>query len=472
MSEIVASSQVPTMEQEEVLRLWAEHISKGQTTLIGAFGFGNDRAHSAQGAWITLSNGRRILDFTGGIGVLNHGHNHPKILNARIDYQRRNRMEVHKNFFSPYAAALAKNWSELMPDDLEVSYFPNSGAEAVEGAVKLAYKYHGGRRGTILRSNIAFHGKLLGAGGLTASPELNFSFPTIPGIDEFIFGDLESVKQAIARHDNQDGSSDVYAIIIEPFSATTLRSCSEGFLRGLMQLCRSLDIILIFDEVYTGWGKTGSLFYFMRYEGLVPDIVTTSKSFGGGKSSISGFISRRKIFVGAYGTSADATLHSTTYFGCGEEGATALAAMEVTVDERFAERALDLGAALQKGFERLCVTYPNFFTEHRGAGALRGIRVAPVGEAFFKMLAVLPGPWHADVQFAQKLAVGAVISRLYDEHGILTYFASNEPILLIASPPLICELSDVDTFLVALEECAQYGLPRMVADFCLQAVKR
>ena len=95
---------------------------------------------------------------------------------ARKRFAEARRMEVHKAFFSPYLAALSHNIAALLPGDLSVSYFPNSGAEANEGAIKMAYKYHGGRRNTILRADISFHGKTLGAGSLTGSSENSFRF--------------------------------------------------------------------------------------------------------------------------------------------------------------------------------------------------------------------------------------------------------------------------------------------------------
>src|SRR3989338_7383072 len=165
---------------EKIHELYREHVNSTQVDLISAFGFGRVTVSRAEGMYIYTTDGRKILDFTGGIGVLNHGHNHPRILAARIAYQQEKRMEVHKNFFSPYVAGLSHNIAQLMPGDLKISYFCNSGAEAVAGAGKIAYKHFNGKRRHILSADISFHGKLLGTGGLTQSPEISFRFPTIP----------------------------------------------------------------------------------------------------------------------------------------------------------------------------------------------------------------------------------------------------------------------------------------------------
>jgi len=216
---------------EKVQELYREYISKSQADLISSFGFGRTVAVRSEGVYIYTSDGRKILDFTGGIGVLSHGHNHPRILAARIEYQKQKRMEVHKNFLSPYIAGLSHNIGQLLPEDLDISYFCNSGAEAVEGAVKLAYKYHDGNRKYILHSDISFHGKLLGAAGLTGSPELDFKFPTIPNVESFKYNNLDSVKGLISSIRKPNGESDIYAIVIEPLNASTLRECSSEFLK-------------------------------------------------------------------------------------------------------------------------------------------------------------------------------------------------------------------------------------------------
>ncbi len=127
------------LSTSQVHELYRAHVNKSQVSLMTSFGFGRELVDHAEGSWIHTRDGRRILDFTGGVGVLNHGHNHPRILAARRRFQEQRRMEVHKTYFSPYIAALGHNLARLLPGDLNLSFFPNSGAEAVEGAVKLAY---------------------------------------------------------------------------------------------------------------------------------------------------------------------------------------------------------------------------------------------------------------------------------------------------------------------------------------------
>lgn len=465
MAELLTPEDCARMSPHQVHDLYRRYVSRSQVSLIGSFGFGQDLADHAEGCWITLRNGRRILDFTGGIGVLNHGHNHPRILAARRRFAERRAMEVHKNFLSPYVAALSHNLAQLLPGDLNVSYFPNSGAEAVEGALKLAYKYHRGRRGTVLHSDIAFHGKLLGAGSLTASPEVTFPYPALAGTDRFVYDDLESFVLALDRHRSGDGSSDVYAVVLEPFSASGLRECSAAFLHEVRRLCTERDIVLVFDEVYTGWGRTGTLFHFMRHPGLVPDILTTSKSFGGGKASISGYVAREPVFRAAYDNLADATLHSTTYYGFGEETVTALEAVAIAVEDDYPGRAAWIGEQLSVGLARMAARYPGLVAGTAGRGALHGVFLTAGHPALARVLRLLPAPVTRDPRLPLKLVTAAVIAALYRDHDVLTFYGSNHGLPLVVSPPLVAGDKDVGVFLEALDAVLDQGAARLLARF-------
>lgn len=465
MSELLTLDQAENLGIDQVHDLYKKYVSRSEVSLLRSFGFGRDLVDSAEGAWIQLRDGRRLLDFTGGVGVLNHGHNHPRVLAARDRFREGRRMEVHKIYLSPYVAALSHNLATLLPGDLNISYFPNSGAEAVEGAIKLAYKYHGGRRGTVLHTDIAFHGKLLGAGSLTASSEVHFAYPKLPGTDSFAYGDLESFRLALERHTDDRGRSDVYAVALEPFSASTLRECSAEFLYEVRRICTELDIVLIFDEVYTGWGKTGRMFHFMHHPGLVPDVVTTSKSFGGGKSSISGYIAREPIFRQAYDNPRDVTLHSTTYHGFGEETATALEAVAVAVEEDFPARAQALEAILAPGLADIAARHPSLVAGIAGKGALYGIRLRPRAQLPAAVRDLIPVQLAKDPQAFPKLITGAVIAALYRDHDILSFFGSTQDIALIASPPLVAGEKEARLFLDALDAVLDRGAPRLVASF-------
>ncbi|MBI5741705.1 MAG: aspartate aminotransferase family protein [Nitrospirae bacterium] len=455
---------------EKIQELYREYFNKSQVELIGSFGFGRAVASHAEGMYIYTSDGRKILDFTGGIGVLNHGHNHPRILAARVEFQKQKKMEVHKNFLSPYIAGLSHNIARLMPEDLNISFFCNSGAEAVEGAVKLAYKYHDGDRKHILHADISFHGKLLGAAGLTGSPELVYNFPTIPNIECFEYGNIESIKDLVAKIRKPNGKSDIYAIILEPFSASSLRECSADFLKELRGICSGEGIILIFDEVYTGWAKTGELFNFIG-KGAIPDIVTFSKSFGGGKSSISGYTTRTPLFRKAYDNLNEATLHSTTFSGFGEECITAIEAINIIVDDDYVGKSKRIHLRLSNGLKRLQGKYPDLINDVRGSGALHGVIFNKDINSFVKsLISLIPAKVFKDERFLSKLITGSVISELFSAHNVLTFFGDNREISLIISPSLIVSDEELDTFLDALDRTLAIGKLTLILNFLKQKV--
>ncbi|WP_261989084.1 aminotransferase class III-fold pyridoxal phosphate-dependent enzyme, partial [Streptomyces sp. wa22] len=192
-----------------------------------SFGFGQELIDHAEGAYVHTRDGRKILDFTGGVGVLNHGHNHPRIVAARKRFQEQLRMEVHKTYFSPYLAALGHNLAAVvLVRQLDGSFHRLRTGVRQEGTVEVA-RHDGGRRKRILRADISFHGKLLGSGGLTGSTQNHFDFPTIPGIGTFAYDDLDSVRRALAEARDANGRSDVYALLIEPFTRTAAATCTR-----------------------------------------------------------------------------------------------------------------------------------------------------------------------------------------------------------------------------------------------------
>jgi len=229
---------------KQIKKTISQNINSSQVKLISSFGFGREVPIKAQGVYID-TNKRKILDMTGGIGVLNHGHNHPEILKIRKLFSKNKQMEVHKNFFSKFLVGLINNLKLILPKKIQYFYFPNSGAEAVDGAIKLAYKYHEGKRDYILHSNISFHGKLIGAGSLTSSNETSgFNFQKIKNTKSFKYNNIEHVKIIINKL-KKNNKSNIYAIIVEPFSGQTCRELSEQFMIELRSLCSLNDIALI-----------------------------------------------------------------------------------------------------------------------------------------------------------------------------------------------------------------------------------
>ena len=451
------------LTNQQVRELYKKHVNPAIEHLLGAFHLGEELIDHAEGVWLYARSGEKILDVTGGIGVLSHGHNNPRILNSRLNFQKQKRMEVHKTIFSPYVAALSHNIAELLPEDLDYSFFCNSGAEAVEGAIKLAYKYHDGKRKIILHSDISFHGKLLGSGTITASHEVRYKFPRISNTVQFEFNNIDSIIKNIDEYRNESGKSDIYAIIVEPFSASYLRASDSKFLKQLKKICNDNDIVLIFDEVYTGWYKTGNLFNFLD-SGIIPDILTTSKSLGGGKASISAYVSRGSILKKAYGSIRDATLHTTTYNGFGEECITAIEAINITQEEDFKNKSLKIEKIVNERCKKLMTKHKNQVNECKGKGSLHGIFLK-TDTGFGKILNMLPLYLTKDKKFLPKLMAAAVSDWLFKNYKIYVLFSTTENVALLFAPSLIIDEKEIHYFFDSLESAFEKGIWKIVAKF-------
>ena len=467
MKKLYSLNDIEQFSIDDVFNLYKKYINFSQVELINSFGFGQDLVDKAEGMYIYTSNGKKILDFTGGVGVLNHGHNHPRILKIRQEYSRKMKMEVHKNYFSPYLAALSSNLANLLPEKLNYSYFQNSGSEAVEGALKLAFKFHKGQRDIVLSSNISFHGKTIAASNITNSIETSyFKFQETLKNDEFIYNSIDSIKTKISEH-VKNGKSNIYAIIIEPFSASSLKSCSGKFLRELREICNKHNIVLIFDEVYSGWFKTGKIFNFLQYPNLIPDILVTSKSLGGGKSSISAYISTDEIFSKTYGNLKDATLHSTTFNGFGEETATAIESINIMIEDNYEQKSQKNGELISKELDLLKLKYSDIILETKGSGCLHGIffnsrKIKKITYLFSKLI---PVSFLKDDQAIFKLICASVIFHLYKNYDILTYYGSNLGIPLKVSPSVIASEEQIKYFFNSLDKTLEIGIYNLLLNF-------
>ncbi len=461
------NSEIENFSIEKIWDLYRKYVNNSQVDLISKFGFGNDLAVRADKNFIYTKSGKKIYDFTGGIGVLNHGHNHERILEIREWFQKNKKMEIHKNFFSPYVAALSSNIANLLPSDLNISYFANSGSDANEGALKLAYKYHNGKRDYILHSNISFHGKKIITSNISGSKETNyFKFQQLAKSDNFKFDDFDSLEKKV-NNLKKNGISNVYAIILEPFSASSLLELSEEFLKKTRKLCDQENIVLIFDEIYSGWAKTGNLFHFMKFKDLIPDILTSGKSLGGGKASISAYTCRDKFFKNAYDNLRDATLHSSTFNGLGEETVTAIEAVNIIIEENFIKKSKDIFELMNLGLTKLQKKFPNIIKEVRGSGSLNGVIINTdfTDKYLQPILSIIPVEFTKDKYAIKKIIVSSYISELYDKHNILTFYGSNIDLPLKISCPIITEKDSLIYFLESFEKVLEKGTYSVLMNF-------
>lgn len=287
---------------------------------------------SAYGSTIRAVGGKEYIDLLAGIGVAAVGHGHPEVL-AAIEAQARRHLHVmvYGEFVEDAQVELAARLAGLLPPSLQNVYFTNSGTEAVEGALKLARKATG--RSRLLSFRGGFHGDTFGSLSVGGNPVYRNPFePLLPGVDFLSFNDLESLAAIDER---------TAAVIVEPVQAEAgVVLPASGFLRALRDRCSESGALLIFDEVITGFGRTGSVFAFQR-EGVVPDVLVLAKALGGGLP-LGAFIASKRLMTSL---AEDPPLaHVTTFGGHPLSCAAGLTALEILLREDLAARAERTGA--------------------------------------------------------------------------------------------------------------------------------
>jgi acetylornithine/N-succinyldiaminopimelate aminotransferase len=322
-----------------------------------------------EGAWLIATDGERYLDFTSGVAVNALGHAHPQLV-AAISEQLKKLSHVSNLYRIPEAEQLAARLCAA--SFAELVFFGNSGAEAMECAIKMARKYQSAsgkpERFRIVTFEGAFHGRTLAtlaAGG--QKKYLDGFGPVVEGFDQVPFGDLEATKRAIGPA--------TAAILIEPIMGEGgVRVVPHEFLRALRQLCDDHGLLLVFDEVQTGMGRTGELFAYQR-TGVTPDIMALAKALGGG------------FPVGACLATAEAAkgmtagTHGSTFGGNPLAMAAGNAVLDVMLADGFLDRVRYNALLLKQRLAELKDRFPSVLAEIRGEGLLIGLRaVVPSGE--------------------------------------------------------------------------------------------
>jgi predicted acetylornithine/succinylornithine family transaminase len=316
-----------------------------------------------QGPWVWDVDGKRYLDFTSGIAVTALGHCHPAITEA-IDKQAHRLLHCSNLFLIPEQVALAKTLVEHSA--FAQAFFCNSGAEANEAAIKLARRYaqtvKGGDRFEIISFSRSFHGRTLATVTATAQPKYQEGFTPLPtGFRYLPFGDLEAVKEAIGPQ--------TCGIMVEPIQGEGgVHPASAEFLQGLRRLCDEHDLVLIFDEVQTGIGRTGRLFAHEHYEGCVPDVVSMAKGLGGGVP-IGGILITDRVV----GTLVPGT-HASTFGGNPLVTSVSHAVVSELLKPGFLPRVRETGEFLQDELHQLQERFRHVVAV-RGIGLLQGIQL-------------------------------------------------------------------------------------------------
>jgi putrescine aminotransferase len=366
----------------------------------------------ARGSTIWDQNGKAYLDFAGGYGVFTLGHGHPRVLEAV-----RAQMELislsGKTMFNVLLGRAARRLAELAPGDLQISFWCNSGTEAIEGAIKLARAATG--RAKIVSTTDAYHGKTMGA--LSVSGRESFQSPFRPLLADSVsipYGDTNALEEAL---------HDAAAFVVEPVQGEGgVNIPPLGYLRSVREVCDRTKALFIADEVQTGLGRCGYRFACNRDE-VVPDVMTLAKGLSGGVIPVGAFIARPDVWNRAFG---DAPLVHTSTFGGSEVAcAAAIAAMDVLEEEGLVEQARIRGDQLLRGARAIADGHPEVVREARGMGLLVGVELTHEGYGGF----IIPEMLKA---------------------GVTAAWTLNQQRVIRLEPPLVVTADEIDRALSAL----------------------
>lgn len=380
----------------------------------------------AHGTIIRDIDGKEYIDCLGGYGVFSLGHRNPRVV-AAVREQLDSMPLSSKVLFDKPMADLAEMLAQITPGDLQYSFFVNSGAEAVEGALKLA-RIHTGRPKIISTIN-SFHGKTLGALSATGRDLFREPFkPLLSGFTHVPFNDIDALRKVIDH--------ETAAVIIEPVQGEGgIVVPSDDYLPAVRQICDEYGALLICDEVQTGLGRTGKMFAVDHY-GVVPDILTVAKALGGGVMPIGAFIGKPHVWE-KYITSP--FLHTSTFGGNPLACSAAIAAIKTIIKDNLVERAAIEGAYFIDGLKKIQTTYSDVIRDVRGKGLMIGIELTKEG-------------------------IGGLMMSELVSNGVLVAYTLNNPKVIRIEPPLIIPREQIDKVLKTISD-AVIKAHEMIEDF-------
>lgn len=394
----------------------ATWISRGDAVIMKTYSRYPAVMVAGSGCRLQDAEGREYLDFVAGIAVCSMGHCYPPMVKA-VQEQAARLVHISNLYYSQPQIELA----ELLVQNsfADRVFFANSGAEANEAALKLARKYGGPERYEIISLSGSFHGRTLATVAATGQKRFHQGFEPLPAgfchatfSGEDTAADLRAVKELIGPR--------TCGILLEPIQGEGgVRPLSKEFLAAVRQLCDQHDLLLIFDEVQVGMGRTGSLFAYEQ-TGVVPDVMTLAKALGNGLP-IGVMLATSQAAVFAPGD------HASTFGGNPVVCAGALAVMQALLAPGFLDEVREKGEYLAARLQDLVSRYPHLATEVRGLGLIRGLVLTPAG--------VSRG--------------GDIVNELF-QRAILVNFAGNTALRFI--PPLVVTHEEIDIMIRELDQ--------------------
>lgn len=404
-------------ENAKAIECYENYVNPTHAKLLRMMGL-DSAAGEANGCYITDQKGNTYLDCLGGYGVFSLGHRHPEVVRA-VRLQLDKMALSSKILLDESLALLGEKLAQITPGDLRYSFFCNSGAEAVEAALKFARLTK--KKPGIISTFNGFHGKTLGALSITGRDAFRLSSePLLPQVHFVPYGQLEPVRSALDEN--------VAAIIVEPVQGEGgVHVPPYGYLTGLRKICDEEGILLIADEVQTGLGRTGYLFA-CEAENVVPDIMVMAKALGGGVMPIGAITVRPPVWDVLL---REPLIHTSTFGGNPLACSAALAALHVLTEGCLLEEVREKGEYLLDQLQIFPKIYPSVVKEIRGRGLLVGI------------------------ELTEEAAGGVVMAQLL-EHKILVAYTLNNPKVIRVEPPFLITQQELDYFVAALDNAIKY----------------
>jgi ornithine--oxo-acid transaminase len=431
--------------QGEQFSLLSEYINPQMAKVLKMIGF--DPVYvRGQGAHLWDDRGNDYLDLLSGFGVFAVGRSHPKVKEAIHQYLDLDTPNLVKMGTQLLAGLLAQKLvNEFAPRGLDTVFFCNSGAEAVDGALKFAHAFT--RREKFLYCDHGFHGLTLATLAINGLKEFRGDYEgVLDGATEIPFGDAARLEAELSR-------GDVAALVVEPVIGHGVFIPPDDFLPRARELCTRHGTLLIADEVQTGFGRTGKLFACEHWN-VVPDIMTLSKSLSGGYCPIGAILYPRKVYDKVFSSLDRCMVHSTTFGQNDLAAVCGLATLEVIREEGLVENSQRMGMYLMDGLRRLGEKY-ELIQDVRGLGLMIAIEFGQP-----KSLALRTG-WKMLHGLNPDLFCQSILVPLIMDHRILAQVSSHGRDIIKLIPPLVFDQADADRFLGAFDQvlAATHRLP-------------
>ncbi|WP_045223742.1 aspartate aminotransferase family protein [Methyloterricola oryzae] len=419
----------------ENFQLHDEHLNTQMVRVLKTIGY--DRVYTrAQGPYLYDDKGNEYLDLLSGFGVFALGRNHPAIVQALKDVLDAQLPDMVQMDVSLLSGILAEQILAKCPPNLTKAFFCNSGAEAVEAAIKFAR--YTTKREKIVYCEHAFHGLTLGALSLNGEEIFKEGFgPLLPSVASVPFNDLASLEKALQ-------SKDVAAFIFEPIQGKGVNLPDDDYLPQAQALCRKYGTLFVADEIQTGIARTGK-FWAIEHWNLEPDMILMAKALSGGFIPVGAVAMTSKIMDAVFNRMDRAVVHGSTFSKNNMAMAAGIAALQVIEDEKLVENAAKIGGEIIDGLTAMIPRY-DFLKQVRGKGLMIAVEFGSPDSLLRKAA-------FAGLEAANKGLFSQTITiPLFKNHRILSQVAGHGMNVVKFLPPLVVSEKDRDWIISAMDQ--------------------